>query len=174
MRLAAYAHERAPDEEESHIQAYLNKYLEMVGMAKVSESAHQAMEMGFLPEHTRIVMHRDRKLYVAKEEVIRLSNQGYAPPPERNAIKVLGEPGRAHFEVTAYNMVQGKFISEYDAFLAGKLAWVMTGGNLTSSAIVHEDYLMELEREAFLSLLGEEKTQARIESILTTNKPLRN
>jgi 3-hydroxyacyl-CoA dehydrogenase len=119
-------------------------------------------------------MNTDRRLYVAKEEVIRLSNQGYAPPPERNAIKVLGEPGRAHFEATTLTMMQDKLISEFDRYLAERLAWIMTGGDLTNSAYVHENYLMELEREVFLSLLGEEKTQARIESILTQNKLLRN
>ncbi|MDP6039444.1 MAG: 3-hydroxyacyl-CoA dehydrogenase family protein, partial [Candidatus Latescibacteria bacterium] len=174
MRLAAYAHEQAPDEDENHIQAYLDRYLETLRLAKVSESAHQAQEMGLLPNHTRIVMNTDRRLYVAKEEVIRLSNQGYAPPPERNAIKVLGEPGRAHFEATTLTMMQDKLISEFDRYLAERLAWIMTGGDLTNSAYVHENYLMELEREVFLSLLGEEKTQARIESILTQNKLLRN
>ena len=130
--------------------------------------------MGFLPNHTRIVMHPARKIYVAKEEVIRLSNEGYWPPPVRNAIKVLGAPGRAEFEITAHNMLRGRFISDYDCYLAERLAYVMTGGNLTGSALVHENYLLELEREIFLSLLGEEKTKARIESILMHNKPLRN
>jgi 3-hydroxyacyl-CoA dehydrogenase len=71
-------------------------------------------------------------------------------------------------------MMQDKLISEFDRYLAERLAWIMTGGDLTNSAYVHENYLMELEREVFLSLLGEEKTQARIESILTQNKLLRN
>lgn len=174
MRLAACAHERAPTEHESHIQPHIKEFLQTVGMARVSESAHQAQAMGFLAPHTRIVMHPERKLYVAKEEVIRLVNEGYAPPPVRNAIKVLGIPGRAEFEMTAYNMLRGRFISEYDLYLAGRLAYVMTGGNLTGSAYVHEDYLLELEREVFLSLLGEEKTKARIESILMQNRLLRN
>lgn len=174
MRLAAYAHEKAPTEHESHIQPHINAFLKTVGTAQVSESAHQAQTMGFLPNHTRIVMHPARKIYVAKEEVIRLSNEGYWPPPVRNAIKVLGAPGRAEFEITAHNMLRGRFISDYDCYLAERLAYVMTGGNLTGSALVHENYLLELEREIFLSLLGEEKTKARIESILMHNKPLRN
>jgi 3-hydroxyacyl-CoA dehydrogenase len=119
-------------------------------------------------------MHSDRRLYVAKEEVIRLSNEGYTPPRVRNAIKVLGKPGRAQFEVATYTMQQAKYATEYDRYLASRLAYVLTGGDLTGAALVHEDYLLELEREVFLSLLGEEKTQARIESILTQNKPLRN
>jgi 3-hydroxyacyl-CoA dehydrogenase len=174
MRLAAYAHEKASTEHESHIQPYIKAFLETVGTAQVSDSAHQAQAIGFLPNHTHIVMHPDRRLYVAKEEVIRLSNEGYAPPPVRNAIKVLGAPGRAEFEITAHNMLRGRFISDYDAYLAERLAYVMTGGDLTGSAWVHENYLLELECEVFLSLLGEEKTQARIHSILTRNKPLRN
>ena len=174
MRLAAYAHERAPDEDESHIQIHLDRYLGTVSKARVSESAHQAQEMGLLPGHTRVVMHPDRRLYVAREEVVRLSNQGYSPPPERNAIKVLGEPGRARFEAAARGAAQDRSVTEYDRHLSERLAWVMTGGALTGSAYVHENHLMDLEREVLLSLMGEEKTQARVESILTRNKPLRN
>ena len=174
MRLAALAHERAPTEHESHILPYLRQVFETVSVAKVSGSAREAQIFGFLATHARVVMHSDRRLYVAKEEVIRLSNEGYVPPGVRNAIKVLGKPGRAQFEVATYTMQQAKYATEYDRYLAGRLAYVLTGGDLTSSALVHEDYLLELEREVFLSLLGEEKTQARIESILTRNKPLRN
>ena len=86
----------------------------------------------------------------------------------------LGAQGRAQFGIALFQVEEGKYISESDHYLASRLAWVMTGGDLTAPAEVHEDYLLELEREVFLSLLGEEKTQARIQSILTTNKPLRN
>ena len=143
-------------------------------MAKVAESAHQAREMNFVTDRAVIVMNEARRFHVAKQEVVRLSEEGYLPPPVRTHIPVLGAPGRAQFEVALHQFVEGNYISEYDRELAGRLAWVMTGGHLTQPAEVHEDYLLELEREVFLSLLGEEKTQARIQSILTTNKPLRN
>jgi 3-hydroxyacyl-CoA dehydrogenase len=111
---------------------------------------------------------------VARAKVIALSEMGYLPPPVRNAIPVLGAPGRAQFEIALHQFESGGYISEYDHYLGSKLAWIMTGGDLSAPAEVHEEYLYALEREVFLSLLGEEKTQARITSILTTNKPLRN
>ena len=174
MRMAALAHERAPTEQESDIQPYLRRGLETVASAKVSTSAHHAQEYGFLPPHARIVPNADRRLYVAREEVLRLSNQGYIPPPVRNAIKVLGRPGRAPFEVANHNRLRAGTITEYDRHLADRLAYVMTGGDLSAPALVHEDDLLELEREVFLSLLGEKKTQERMASILQRNKPLRN
>ena len=174
MGMAARACEQAPTEAPSHIQPYLAQAFETVALAKVASSAHQAQEYGFLPPHARIVLNADRRLYVAKEEVLRLSHQGHAPPPLRNAIKVLGEAGRAQLEVTTYNMLQSRYITEYEHYLAGRLAYVMTGGDLRGSALVGENYLLDLEREVFLSLLGEEKTQERIASILQKNKALRN
>ena len=143
-------------------------------MATVATSARQAQEMGFLAPHARVVMNDARRFYVAKEEVLRLSNEGYAAPPVATHIQVLGRPTRAAIEVQLQQFLEGKFISEYDAFLAGRLAHVMTGGDLSAPQDVHEDYLIDLEREVFLSLLGEQKTQERITHILTTNKPLRN
>jgi 3-hydroxyacyl-CoA dehydrogenase len=174
MRMAAYAAERAPDDHPSNIQAYLRDYFETIAMAEVAESASQAVEMGFLPEHTKIVMHEDRRLHVAKQEVIRLSEQGYLPPPVRNEIRVLGEKTLSAIKVSLRQYREGNYISEYDEFLATKLAYVMCGGELSAPQDVHEDYLLELEREVFLSLLGEEKTMERVQHVLETNKPLRN
>ena len=133
-----------------------------------------AKELGFLPEHAIVVMNDARRFHVAKQEVLRLSEQGYLPPAVMEKIPVLGAAGRAQFDIALYQFKDGRYISKYDQYLAGKLAYIMTGGALTGPAEVHEDYLLELEREVFLSLLGEEKTQERIASILTTNKPLRN
>ena len=130
--------------------------------------------MGYVPEHAQVVMNADRRFFVAKQEVIRLSEEGYLPPPVLTHIKVLGRPAAAAMEVGAYQFLQGKFISEYDFHLAKKLIHVLTGGDLTGPAEVHEDYLLDLEREAFLSLLGEQKTQERIMHLLQFNKPLRN
>jgi 3-hydroxyacyl-CoA dehydrogenase len=175
MMMAAKAGELAASRDRpSEIQPFLRKHFEAIAMAKVATSAFMAQEMNILPPEAVIVMNEARRFHVAKQEVIRLSVQGYLPPPVRSKVPVLGAPGRAQFDVALYQYREGEFISEYDMYLAQRLAWVMTGGDLTGPAEVHEDYLLELEREVFLSLLGEEKTQARIQSILTTNKPLRN
>ncbi len=174
MRLAALASESAPHGHPSEIQPFVQKYFEQVAMATVATSARMGQEMGYIAPHAPVVMNDARRFHVAKQEVLRLSEQGYLAPPVRTRIRVLGRSSRAAFEVALQTYLDGRFISPYDKHLALKLAHVLTGGDLTAPQEVHEDYLLELEREAFLSLLGEEKTQARIQSILTTNKPLRN
>ena len=175
MFMAARAAEMAASTDfPSDIQPFLRKHFEQIATAKVATSAREAQAMGFLAPNTVVVMNADRRFAVAKEHVLRLSEQGYLPPPVRTAIPVLGSPGRAQFEIALYQFESGGYVSAYDHYLGSRLAYVMTGGALTAPAEVHEDYLLELEREVFLSLLGEEKTQARIQSILTTNKPLRN
>jgi 3-hydroxyacyl-CoA dehydrogenase len=174
MRLAAKAAREAPNDNHSAIQDHLRPYFETVAMAEVAESAPQGIEMGFLPENTRVVMHEDRRLHVARQEVLRLSEEGYAPPPVMNTIKVLGEKTFSTFKVALAQYREGNYITEYDEHLATHLGKVMCGGELSSPQDVHEDYLIELEREVFLSLLGEEKTQARIQHMLEHNKPLRN
>ncbi len=174
MRMAAKASALAPNGFPSEIQAYLQKYFEQMAMAKVATSAREGQEMGYVADHAQVVMNADRRFFVAKQEVIRRSEEGYLPPPVLTHIKVLGRPAAAAMEVGAYQFLQGKYISEYDFFLAKKLAHVLTGGDLTGPQEVHEDYLLDLEREAFLSLLGEPKTQERIMHLLQHNKPLRN
>jgi len=174
MQLAAKAAEEAPDDHHSAIQAHLRPYFETVAMAEVAEGAAEGIEMGFLPETTRIVMHEDRRLYAAKQTVLRLSEEGYRAPPVRNAITVLGKKTLSTFKVALMQYREGGYISAYDEYLATKLATVMCGGELSAPQTVHEDYLLELERETFLSLLGEEKTQERVNHMLQHNKPLRN
>ncbi len=174
MMLAARAHERAASEHPSQIQDQLRPVFETVGKAEVATSARQAQEYGFLPDNASIVMNDARRLYVAKREVIRLFEEGYAPPPRRTDIKVLGEPTRAAFNAMAYNLKEGGYATEYDAYLAGQLAYVLTGGDMAGPALVDEEYLLELEREVFMSLLGEKKTQERMTHMLMNKKPLRN
>ncbi|HYE96066.1 MAG TPA: enoyl-CoA hydratase/isomerase family protein, partial [Rubricoccaceae bacterium] len=175
MRMTAWAASRGANAEfPSDIQPFLRKAFEQIATAKVATSARMAQAMGYLPPEGIIVMNAERRFHVAKQEVVRLSEQGYLPPPVLTHIPVLGAPGRAQFEVALFQFERGGYVSPYDRLLGQKLAWVMTGGDLTAPAEVHEDYLLDLEREVFLSLLTEEKTQARIASILTTNKPLRN
>ncbi|WP_412068117.1 3-hydroxyacyl-CoA dehydrogenase/enoyl-CoA hydratase family protein [Rubrivirga sp. IMCC43871] len=173
--MAARAAELAADADRpSEIQPFLRQHFETIAMANVATSAFEARDKNFIDDNATIVMNDARRFHVAKAQVTRLSEQGYRPPAVRSAIPVLGAPGRAQFEIALHQFEEGGYVSEYDHYLGSRLAWVMTGGDLTAPAEVHEDYLLELEREVFLSLLGEEKTMARIQSILTTNKPLRN
>ncbi len=174
MRLAALASARAPTDFPSHLQPHVQQFFENVAMAEVATSAAEAQAMGYLPEHAVVVMNDDRRLYVAREEVLRLAREGYRPTPRLTQIRVLGRPTRAAFEVALQQYLDGGFISAYDRHLGLKLAHVLTGGEITAPQTVGEEYLLELEREAFLSLLGEEKTQARIRHMLETGKPLRN
>ena len=174
MRMAAWAAERAANETATQIQPFLQQVFETVGMAKVANSAYEAQELGFLSPTAKIVINSDRRLYVAKQEVIRLDLESYAPIPKRDSIMVLGQPGKAALEHGAYVFQQGGYISEYDRFLANRLAYVLTGGELSSPSLVSEDYLLQLERDSFVPLLKEQKTQERIAHLLKTKKPLRN
>ncbi|MBE9046021.1 enoyl-CoA hydratase/isomerase family protein [Pleurocapsales cyanobacterium LEGE 10410] len=174
MRMAAWAAEHAAKEMATQVQPFLQKVFETVGMAKVSNSAEEAQELGFLSPTAKVIMNSDRRLYVAKQEVIRLDLEGYAPIPNRDAIMVLGQPGKAALEHAAYVFQQGGYISQYDRFLANRLAYVLTGGEVSAPSLVSEDYLLQLERESFVPLLKEEKTRERIAHLLKTKKPLRN
>jgi 3-hydroxyacyl-CoA dehydrogenase len=174
MRSVALTAERAATESPEHIQPFLLKTFETIATAKVSSSAQEAQALGYLPATALIIMNSDRRLDVAKAEVIRLHLQGYVPPPKRNAIMVLGRPARAALELMAYTFQQSGFASAYDRYLADRLAYVMTGGNLSAPALVDEEYLLQLERENFVPLLGQPQTQERIAYMLKTKKPLRN
>ncbi|NCJ06827.1 hypothetical protein GS597_09960 [Synechococcales cyanobacterium C] len=173
MRLAAWASERGASERASEVQPFLSRAFATIAMAKVSGSALEAQDWGFLPPTTRVVMDADRRLAVAKEEVLRLSREGYRPPAPRQ-IRVLGRPGRAVLEHGAYLFQAGGYISDYDRALAQRLAQVITGGDFSAPAWVSEDHLLALERQQFVPLLREPKTQARIAHLLKTKKPLRN
>ena len=174
MRMAEQAAKRAPNAHHSTIQPYLRKYFENMAMAEVAESAAQGKAMGYLADHAPVIMNSDRRLHAAKQEVLRLSEQGYTPPPVSTTIRVLGRKTAATFEVALNQYRNGNYISDYDVHLGKKLAYVMTGGDLSAPQDVHEDYLIELEREAFMSLLGEQKTMERIQYMLENRKPLRN
>jgi 3-hydroxyacyl-CoA dehydrogenase len=144
-----------------------------VAMAKVSTSAADARANGFLGPRDRIVFNRDYLIGEAKKDVLKMVDEGYAPPPKRK-IKVLGQAAQGMVNAEISNMLNGKFISEYDAFLAKKIACVISGGDVRDNSKVAEDVILTLEREAFMALLKEEKTMARIDHMLTTGKPLRN
>jgi 3-hydroxyacyl-CoA dehydrogenase len=144
-----------------------------IAMAKVSTSAADARANGFLGPRDRIVFNRDYLIGESKKDVLKMVDEGYAPPLRRK-IKVLGQAAQGMVNAEISNMLSGKFISEYDAFLAKKIAYVISGGDVRDNSEVAEDVILTLEREAFLELLKEEKTLARIDHMLTTGKPLRN
>jgi len=152
----------------------LQEYFMNIATAKVATSAEEAKGMDILKDSDRITLNRGRHLADAKNRVLEIARAGYTQPVMRHDIKVQGRAGMAMFEAGVTGMKYGAYISEHDAKIAQKLSWVMNGGELTAPAFVSEQYLLDLEREAFLSLLGNQKTLDRIQSILMTNKPLRN
>ena len=144
-----------------------------IAMAKVSMSAAEARANGFLGPKDRIVFNRDHLIGDAKKEVLRMLDDGYAPPT-KGRIKVLGQAAQGMVAAQISDMTNGGFISEYDAFLARRIAHVISGGDVRDNAEVTEDVILSLERQAFIDFLQQEKTQARIEHMLKTGKPLRN
>jgi 3-hydroxyacyl-CoA dehydrogenase len=144
-----------------------------VAMAKVSTSAADARANGFLGPKDRIVFNRDHLIGEAKKEVLKMAGEGYAPPVERR-IRVLGQAAQGMVAAQIADMAGGGFISEYDAFLARKIAYVISGGDVRENAEVADDVILTLERQTFIDLLKQEKTQARIGHMLKTGKPLRN
>jgi 3-hydroxyacyl-CoA dehydrogenase len=152
---------------------YLQRVFEQIGLAKVATSAVEARQVGFLNGSDRIVMRRENLLTEAKNEVLHMAATGFAPPaPE--PVYAGGRDMLAALRVGIHMMAEGKYITEYEKVIAGKLATVMTGGELSRPSWVTEQYILDLEREAFLSLCGNEKTQQRMWNLLQTGKPLRN
>lgn len=152
---------------------FLQRIFEQIGMAKVAASAEEAREMGILTQADRVVLNRSHLLAEAKREVLNMATAGYKPPlPEK--IFAAGRDALAAMRVGVYMMKEGGYITEYENHIANKLAYIMTGGELSKPGWVTEQYILDLEREAFLSLCGEQKTQQRMWNILQTGKPLRN
>lgn len=146
-----------------------------IGTAKVATSAFEAYEMGILRKgHDEVVLNQSRRIAEAKQAVAEMYDAGYTMPAMRSDIKVLGRGGLGMLYTGINGMFKGNYISEHDVKIAKKLAWVMCGGDLSEPTLVSEQYLLDLEREAFLSLCGEKKTLERIQSVLKGGKPLRN
>ncbi len=146
-----------------------------IAMAKVSTSAYEAYDTNILQKGKDIVVvNPDRQLAIAKKHALLMAENGYTKPIQRTNIKVLGKQALGAFYVGTDQMVAGKYISEHDNKIANKLAYVMAGGDLSEASYVSEQYLLDLEREAFLSLTGERKTLERLEQMIKTGKPLRN
>jgi 3-hydroxyacyl-CoA dehydrogenase len=153
----------------------LQEYFLTIGMAKVATSAYEAYDLGILQKGKDIVVvNLDRQIATAKQVALQMAEQGYTKPIERTDIKVLGKQALGMFLVGTDSMQAGNFISEHDKKIANKLAYVMAGGDLSEPTLVSERYLLDLEREAFLSLCTERKTLERIQFMLTKGKPLRN
>ncbi|BDG45911.1 3-hydroxyacyl-CoA dehydrogenase/enoyl-CoA hydratase family protein [Parageobacillus sp. KH3-4] len=155
------------------LQQVANKVFETIAMAKVSSSATEARELNFLNHRDGITMNSDHLLHDAKQAVISLYDQGYRPPV-RKKVPVVGETGYAAMLLGAQSMYHAGYISEHDLKIAKKLAYVIAGGKVPYGTEVDEQYLLDLEREAFLSLVGEPKSQARMQHMLVKGKPLRN
>ncbi|WP_213509383.1 3-hydroxyacyl-CoA dehydrogenase/enoyl-CoA hydratase family protein [Paenibacillus faecis] len=158
---------------EADLQPYLSRIFETIGTAKVSTSGHDAIKLGYLRETDRVVMHPDHRIYEAKRAVLRMAAAGYEPIPEKK-IRVIGSEGKAVLRLGALGMRESGFISDHDLLIAGKLAHVLSGGDVPAGSLVTEQYLLDLEREAFLSLCGEPKTRERMQHMLAKGKPLRN
>jgi 3-hydroxyacyl-CoA dehydrogenase len=161
------------EEGEPEFNLLRNTYM-TISTAKVSTSAAEAFDLGYLRRGDEIVVNSNRVIAQAKAAAIELADAGYSQPSQKTNIKVHGRGALGMFMSGVYAMKLGNYISEHDEKIANKLAYVMCGGDLSSPTEVSEQYLLDLEREAFLSLCGERKTLERIQSILTTGKPLRN
>ena len=153
----------------------LQEHFLTVAMAKVATSAYEAYDLNILQKGKDIVVvNKDLQIAQAKREALTLAQAGYTQPIKRKDIKVLGRQALGMFLVGTDSMMAGKYISEHDRKIANKLAYVMAGGDLSEATLVSEQYLLDLEREAFLSLSGERKTLERVQHMLKTGKPLRN
>jgi len=146
-----------------------------IATAKVATSAQEGFDMGILRKgHDEVVMNIGRRIAEAKKSVIELYDAGYVMPQQRKDIKVLGRLGLGAMLAGINGMQRGNYATAHDALVAKKLAYVMCGGDLSEPQMVSEQYLLDLEREAFLSLCGEKKTLERIQSVLKSGRPIRN
>lgn len=156
------------------INRFREKFL-TIGQAKVSTSAHEAFELGYLQKgKDKVVLNRSRLLVEAKKECLRLADKGYTQPAPRNDIRVLGQQVLGLVYVGANSMMSGHYMSNHDRVISEKLGYVLAGGDLSSPTIVSEQYLLDLERKAFVELCAERKTLERMQSLLSGGKILRN
>ena len=153
---------------------HLKKVFETVAMAKASTSALEAKELGLLRDDDVVAFHAHELLHIAKGQALALADRGYRPPMPARHVRVAGDVGIATFRMLLVNMLEGRFISEYDYEIATRIATVLCGGEVDRGALVDEDWLLRLEREHFVALAQQDKTQARIAHMLKTGKPLRN
>jgi 3-hydroxyacyl-CoA dehydrogenase len=166
--------EGVPPEVDADLFPFVRRAFETVGMGKVATSAKEAQKFGFMRSTDRITINRDFLIHDAKRTVLDMVRENYRPPQPRKNIKVVGEKGLALLQMGLFYMREGGYISQYDEHVGKKLAHIFSGGNLPDGSEVTEQYILDLEREAFVSLCGEQKTQERIEYMLKTGRPFRN
>jgi 3-hydroxyacyl-CoA dehydrogenase len=161
-------------EDEPETITLKNRFL-TIATAKVATSAFEGFELGiFRKGHDEIVINQNRRIAEAKRSVIEMSDSGYTMPVQRKDIKVLGRSALGALYAGINGMWRANYATDHDAVVAKKLAYVMCGGDLSEPTFVSEQYLLDLEREAFLSLCGERRTLERIQSVLKGGKPIRN
>jgi 3-hydroxyacyl-CoA dehydrogenase len=153
---------------------FVKRAFETIALAKVATSAEEARTLNMLDEDDTISMNSDRLIADAKKEVLALAETGYIEPQPRTDILALGLPALSTLKLGIHQMKRGGYISDHDAEIGTQLAKILTGGDLNHPTRVSEQYLLDLEREAFLSLIGTRKTQERMAHMLKTGKPLRN
>jgi 3-hydroxyacyl-CoA dehydrogenase len=173
MEMAARASARAPDDPSFDLLSLLRAPFEAIGTAKVATSAEEARDLGYLRQGDSVSMARETLMADAKRLVLGQAAAGYRPPPPRR-IRVAGEAGVTTLRTALRNLAHAHRISEHDEKVVGQVARVICGGGVPAGAAVSEQHMLDLEREAFLSLCGEEKTRARIQHMLQAGKPLRN
>ena len=159
---------------EADLMVFVKEAFQNIMLAKTSTSAEEARELGYLRPTDGITMNRDRLIADAKQTVLALALEGYRQPAMRTDIPALGESGLAVLKLGLHQMLRAGYATEHDVLIGTKVAKVLTGGDLNHPSTVSEQDLLDLEREGFLSLLGERKTQERIQHTLKTGKPLRN
>ncbi len=153
---------------------FIRRYFENVATAQVGRSAEHSRELGFLRGSDQVVMNRFELLHVAKQQLNAMYESGYRPPLRAVRIPVAGRGAIATLKMGMQNMLAGNYISEHDYLIGSKLAYVMCGGDIEQGSLVDEQWFLDLERQVFIELLSTEKSQARVEHMLKTGKPLRN
>ena len=156
------------------LMPFVARAFETIAMAKVSTSGPEAVKLGYLRPTDKMTVNRDYLIEDGKKTVLSMLMEGYTPPRPKEEIRVAGENTFAMIKLALWTMHKSGFITEHDVTVSEKIGYVLCGGRVFSDTKVSEQYLLDLEREAFLSLCGDPKTQARIEHMLKTGKPLRN
>jgi 3-hydroxyacyl-CoA dehydrogenase len=156
------------------LMPYIARAFETIATAKVATSGPEAVKVGYLRPTDKMTVNRDFQIEDAKKTVIAMNMEGYEPPMYKDEIRVAGENTLAMIKLGLWTMHESGFITDHDVTVSTKVGWVLCGGEVLPDTKVSEQYLLDLEREAFLSLCGDPKTQMRIQHMLQTGKPLRN
>lgn len=172
--LALRAYDISSQAERADPMPFLQRAFLLIGLAKTSSSASEAIEMGLFPSQTSISLSRDHVVARAKSQALKMIECGYVPPMPRNDVRVAGDPGFQTFKMMIFNMLQQRQISAHDALIAEHVSRVLCGGEIDGGTAVNEQYFLDLERESFIELCKTEKTAARIEHMLKTGSALRN